>query len=178
MQGEGCTWKLRHPNSSRFQGQERGKRLWTGLAVGGNKETELQGGYFHSYPLQCAWLLHLVMGYSLLTGCNCLLVCLFVCLFVCSDSKPKSKDGAGWSSVAVHSMCVQGRVCSPCSNHSGPAALNSSHRCCVRLCKVQLHHARLHNTACVPKPGFIHRSGLIGHRKLLGFPGVEATSPS
>lgn len=72
-------------------------------------------------------------------------------------------------------MC-KGRYVHHSSNH--PAALNFSHRCCIRLCKVQLHHARLHNTACVPKPGFIHRSGLVGHKKLVRYPGVVATSPS
>lgn len=43
---------------------------------------------------------------------------------------------------------MQEEVWTPYSSHPGPAALNSSHRCCVRLCKVQLHHAPLHNAAC------------------------------
>lgn len=74
-------------------------------------------------------------------------------LFVCSNFKPKSKAGVAWSSATVHTPAdlmhvYTGEVYAPYSNDPGPAALNSSYRCCVRLCKVQLHHALLHNAAC------------------------------
>lgn len=91
-------------------------------------------------------------------------------LVVCSNFNPKSKAGVARSGATVYTLAdlthvYAGEVYTPYSNDPGPAALNSSHRCCVRLCKVQLHHAPLRNAWQHAKPHFIHRSGLVGHSK-------------